>query len=184
MILKPWILGLILVGSFASLATPVVAGSGWVLLEPPEALRQGEGGTKPEVSAPLTRWRQVEAFDTAQACEHTKRTWWDVELSEVECEYRILDEKCPFAIPPDPTLPVPTLSEQEAVRGGSALPGSTLEERIKAIPVRIPHGPPSPAWKREVERIEAARELKRREINERYRLWKCVPADAVYQAPK
>lgn len=184
MILKRGLLGLILVGSFAGLAAPVVAGSGWLLLKPPEVPGHGEGGTKFEVHAPLPRWRQVQAFDTAQVCEHAKRTWWDVELGEVECRYRILDEKCPFAIPPDPTLPVPTLSEQEAVPGGSPLPMSTLEERIEAIPVRIPHGPPSPEWEREVKQIEAARELKRRAINERYRSWKCVPADAVYQVIK
>jgi hypothetical protein len=39
-------------------------------------------------------------------------------------------------------------------------------------------------WEREVKRVEAAREPKQREVNERYRHWKCVPADAVYHAPK
>ncbi len=47
---------------------------------------------------------------------------------------------------------------------------------------KIPDTPrPGP---KETDKIDATREPKQHEINERYRHWKCVPADAVYQAPK
>jgi hypothetical protein len=35
-------------------------------------------------------------------------------------------------------------------------------------------------WRKERDKIEVAREPKRRAINERYRPWKCVPVDAIY----
>lgn len=173
MILKRGLLELVLVGLFAGFAAPVVADSGWVLLEPPEVSRHGEGGMKPEVSAPLARWRQVQAFDTARECEGRLNGIRVEELSQAEDL---------FPTPPSPLSPKQETEPEPTQRSG------TLEERIRAIRVLDPTDPVNKEkldrWEREVKRVEATREPKQREINKRYSLWRCVPADAVYQVPK
>ena len=173
MILKHGLLGLVLVGLFAGLAAPVVAGSGWLLLVPPEVPGHGEGGTKFEVHAPLARWRQVQAFDTARECEGLLNDIRVTELRQVENL---------FHTPPYPWSPKQEAKPEPTQRS------LTLEERIRAIPVLDLTDPVNKEklerWEREVKRVEAAREPKQREINKRYSLWKCVPADAVYRAPK
>lgn len=192
MILKRGLLGLILVGSFVSLAAPVVAGSGWVLLEPPEALRQGEGGTKPEVSASLSRWRQVMAFDTAQACENSR-------LAALELEKNTIDTQLPY--PPYPEFRQEQLPLQSRITLPGQRRGLTLWERndefdkemeketkkretMLAEEQKQQREHAESEWRKAREKVDITRESKHQAAYEIYRRWKCVPVDAVYQAPK
>jgi len=72
-ILKHGLLGLVLVGSFADLAAPVVAGSGWVFLAPPLLPESKGSPPKYDISAPLDRWKQVRAYELANEREMDKR---------------------------------------------------------------------------------------------------------------
>ncbi len=54
----------------AALATPAVAGQGWYLLAPPLE-REGK---RFMIEAPLSRYRQLGAFDSAAECEKVRVT--------------------------------------------------------------------------------------------------------------
>jgi hypothetical protein len=140
MILKYGLMGLVLVGSFAGLAAPVVAASGWLLLMPPEVPGHGEGG-KFEVHAPLARWRQVQAFDTARECEEFRLAMLNSLVNEID--------------------------------------------RQSAYPLPLPSGPivfcTLCDWN---DKVDIARKSGKQAAHERYLDWKCMPGDAVYQAPK
>jgi len=190
MIVKHGLLGLAFVGSLAVLAGPVVAGSGWLLLAPPELPRLGDGDTMFAVNAPLDRWKQVQAFDTAKECERGKDEEWSHALKEVET-------LLPY--PPIPKTEAPPQSQTVPKIEGEPKAGyrKGFEEMIQEV---IEEGKRQEAmmteeqkqkrelaweeWRRERDKIEVAREPKQHAINERYRPWKCVPADAVYRAPK
>ena len=167
MILRHGLLGLALVGSLVVFVAPVVADSGWLLLAPPlraleerlddKALAQrlAQLMVHPwDPDAPLERWRQVRAFDTALECEETMRGWWSQALKRVETDTH-------------PPLPEGdhrrSMCEvtREAIKTDKAWEAMTEEQKQK-------------------DRKQWWKECTRDSINEYYRPWKCVPADAVY----
>ena len=213
--------------------------SGWLLLAPPEIPGHGEGASGFNVNAPLDRWRQVEAFDTATGCESEKNNRFSQALKEVEVLlpypplpehygaqpspkeaaqsiYEITERGLVKVYPPAPppkseappqgqTTPQDKKLRQEGLdKDLEDEPAPTLLEQIRALDRPTIHVSPSlienirsalarphyvteqawREWTKEKERIDAAREPKQRAVNERYRLWKCVPADAVYRVPK
>lgn len=179
MVLKHWLLGLALVGSLAVFAAPVVAGSGWLLLAPPELPGHGEGGTKFEVHAPLDRWTQVRAFDTAQECEDlkTKRSYEALRMVWMM-----------YPSPPDPSgAPPRTLHEifEEVLKKDPETIKKELKEaeRQEAMMTEEQKQKKERAWQEWNERIGkivVAQKPMERAVHEQYRHWKCVPADAVY----
>jgi hypothetical protein len=162
--LRHGLLGLAFVGSLVVLAAPVVAGSGWLLLAPPELPGHGEGGTKFEVHAPLDRWTQVRAFDTARECEDGKVHGWLQAMEEV---------KTLVPYPPGRNERAEEIVEKYAPPDEARDARLTEEEKEKVKRYRQ-------EWTMERNKIEAARWPKRQAVNERYRLRKCVPEDAVY----
>jgi len=164
----------------------LAAVSGWLLVAPGF-----------NVDAPLDRWKQVQAFDTAKECEVDKDLWWSQALEEVEklLPYPPLPKaKAPAqgqAAPKDKKPPQkrPTLLEEIRTREQPSEPPTLSKSLIENIresldrDIPLPE-PTPPEWRKEADKIDAARELKRREVNERYRPWKCVPADAVYRGVK
>lgn len=52
---------------------------GWLLLAPPV---DDKSQTGVALDAPLTTWKQVEAFDTATACERGKAAWAKISFYE------------------------------------------------------------------------------------------------------
>ncbi|MBI4381392.1 MAG: hypothetical protein HY574_09410 [candidate division NC10 bacterium] len=179
MILKHRLLGLALVGSLAVLAAPVVAGSGWLLLAPPELPGHGEGGTKFEVHAPPDRWTQVRAFDTAQECEDLKTKSHYEALRTVWIMY---------PSPPDPSgAPPRTLDEiieevlkkdRETIEKG--LKEAERQEAMMTEEQKQKKGRAWQEWKEKIDKIVVARKPMERAVHEQYRHWTCVPADAVY----
>jgi len=61
-------IAIILVLAVLLFSLPVYAGQGWYLMIPPAA---GKGAV--DFEAPLRRWPQAAAFDTAKACEDSLR---------------------------------------------------------------------------------------------------------------
>lgn len=172
MIVKHGLLGLAIVGSLAVLTGSVGAGSGWLLLAPPLRALEERRDAKAlaqeltqqmvhpwDPDAPLERWRQVRAFDTARECEETMHGWLSQELTQVEKD-------------PNPPLPKgdPRRSmceiTKEVLQEDKVWDAITTEEQKQKDRKRW--------WK----------ECTRDSTYERYRHWKCVPADAVYRAPK
>lgn len=196
------------------------------------------------VDAPLDRWRQVQAFDTARECEFAKSERWSQALNEVanqlpyppypkppkaeapsQGETAPKDKTPPLGDIGQPE-PLPTfpqrksldtrmqeiLAEGEQEKDKMQDLSDTIREALRKpyLPAEEPKTTPrleeaAPVLPEEDDylsrlrqqaktaidetprpdpKIDAAREPKRREINERYRRWKCVPADAVYQVPK
>lgn len=188
MILKHGLLRLAIAGSLAVLVAPVVAGSGWLLLAPPELARLVEGDTGSAVNAPLDRWRQVQAFDTARECERSKNEEWSRELKEIET----LRPYPPYPRPPKTkeSLQAQAAPKDKEARGGlREMIRKYLEEDEKAEAMmtedqRQKLEQERQEWSRETDKIDAARAPKQRAVNELYRPWKCVPADAVYRAPR
>jgi len=176
MIVKHGLLGLALVGSLAVLTGSVGVDSGWLLLRPPLRQISKEGGgldTKAlaqrlaqqtlnpwdsDPDAPLDRWTQVRAFDTARECEDTMHGWLSQELKQVEMD-------------PSPPLPEgdPRRSmcevTKEVIKTDKAWEAMTEEQKQK-------------------DRKRWWKECTRDSIYNRYRHWKCVPADAVYRLSK
>lgn len=192
MILKRGLLGLILVGSFASLATPVVAGSGWVFLKPPEALRQGEGDAKSEVHAPLSHWGQVKAFDTARDCEVAKNAMWELVKDAIDTQlpYPPYPEFRQEQLPLQSRITLPwqqrglTLSERNDEVDKEMEKETKKRETMLAEEQKQQREHAESEWRKAREKVDTARKSKHQATYEIYRRWKCVPADAVYQAPK
>jgi len=214
----------------------VAALSGWLLVAPGF-----------NVDAPLERWRQVQAFDTARECETAKRERWSQALNEVANQlpyppYPKLPkaeapsqgetapkEKTPPSGDTGQPEPLPTSPQRKSLdtRMQEILTEEGEQEKDKTqdlfetirevlrkpyLPAEAPKTTPTPEeaapfeddyltrlrrsvqevidnesrpeYRKAREGVDAAREPKQREINERYRQWKCVPADAVYQVPK
>lgn len=139
------------------------------------------------VNVPLDRWRQVQAFDTARECEDEKARRWSQALNEVA-------NQLPYPPYPEPPKAEAPLQGQTAPKEKKPQEHRSLLEKMREVleedlkemtdEQRQKEERARQEWRKETDKIDAAREPKQREINERYRHWKCVPADAVYQAPK
>ncbi len=63
----------LLLVAFSLLTSAATAhAEGWYLLAPPWRTAIKEGEDELDTKAPLTRWEQIGAFDTAQICENSK----------------------------------------------------------------------------------------------------------------
>jgi hypothetical protein len=129
--------------------------------------------------APLERWRQVRAFDTAQECEDLKTKSHYEALRTVWIMY---------PSPPDPSgAPPRTLDEiieevlkkdRETIEKG--LKEAERQEAMMTEEQKQKKGRAWQEWKEKIDKIVVARKPMERAVHEQYRHWKCVPADAVY----
>src|ERR1700731_3924690 len=62
----------VVLGLLALTASPAISADGWYLMAPPWHTATKPGEDELDTTAPLVKWQQIRAFDTARACENAR----------------------------------------------------------------------------------------------------------------
>jgi hypothetical protein len=63
---------LVVLGLLALTSSPAISADGWYLMAPPWRTAVKPGEDELDLTAPLVKWQQIRAFDTARACEDAR----------------------------------------------------------------------------------------------------------------